>query len=528
MKIAGTLKIEIIKPADESVSWREAGSRMHAISRALGYSLNNTLSDFYPQIVEYIKAKRNGDKATLSKGDIEKALRENWNSELARSYEYRRQQYAKKIKGRGKKVAEPNSHTYLPITEYFSSQTVDLIMSRFAGDHLKDLIVGNSSLPSWNINVAFSIRERACRMEGKADKARLSIPLWGAGNKATTFIVAPSGGSAIATWNKLIEDFSKRKEIVDYESRLKDKNASAEDKALALNKLETMEAMKLGKISIKFNNNKRKWFALISWTKYQPDVTATNKSAAVNFGVNVFLQALCEDGSDWSDSGRDILVTRLRFQARRKSIQFAKRNLGKGSRGHGKKRRELPLTKIGDKESRWVETRIRTSASHLIKWCNRHGISDLYVEDLSGIRDAFEKKTQGDAPEELKRYIHNWPYFQTIQAIEYEGKEHGVRVHTKSARYNSQRCPCCENTDSENVVLVNVADKYLVHNNTSYKSFESFTRFKCTKCGLKGRGDIITCANNLKDVGCNHSLEKQQEKSKKRIAGSLKRIRKTA
>lgn len=520
MKIAGTLKVEIIKPLDST--WDLVGNRMHAMRRSLGHALNLTMRDLYPEAVAEINAIRHKDNVDQKwRNKIEVSLRNHWNSELAFSFENMKQLHNKSPK----KYKDPDPFVFAPIKEYISAETTDLLKSRFTGEHRKSLIKGESSFPSWKNNVAFSARQRSCHIEGKADAARLTFPLWGTGKKAVTFVIAPCGGSARATWNDLVRSDSMRAEIVAWEKIAKDAKASPEDREEATLKLESLGATKMGKVGISYNERKRKWFMLITWTKHKPSPShSAKKAVALNFGCNVFIQALCEDGTTWEDSGLDIRVMRERFRMRRVRYQRSCNLHGSGSRGHGKKRRELPVKRIGDAESRWVETRIRTTASEFVKWCMFHNVTDVYIEDLKGVRDSFERKTKGDAHEEVKRFIHSWSFYETTQAIEYECFEHGINVHAKSAHFNSQRCPSCGHTERDNVSIIKGGGDYIIHNKKSYRSYENWTRFKCTKCGLKQKGDIVTCANHLIDVGCTHTLEKTQEKSKKRISSSLNQI----
>ena len=80
----------------------------------------------------------------------------------------------------------------------------------------------------------------------------------------------------------------------------------------------------------------------------------------------------------------------------------------------------------------------------------------MYIEDLTGIREAFERATGEKAHEEVKRRIHSWPFHETALAIELEGAQRNIRVHRKSARYVSQRCPDCTHTAPENVQEIQI------------------------------------------------------------------------
>lgn len=515
MKLAGTLKLEIIKPVDVT--------RMHALRKSLGWALNVTLRNNFRAAVDEIDARRRGEDAEDSwRETLEKSLRAAWSSELA-ALGRRDEAWSKSKKNKRRRAFRPED--YAPVIEPLSAETVDLLESRFTGEHLKDLIANRASMPSWRGGVAFSARSRACAISGKANEARLTFPLWATGKKATEFVVAPCGGHARAMWTRLVRDCEKRERVVALERVTKDKTASKADRARALFKLEETGAVKLGKVGISYNERKRKWYALVSWTQYRAaPAQGEERHAAVNFGCNVFMRALSEDGDEWDCSGGDILVTRERYRARRRGIQLALRDLGRGSRGRGKARRYLPVTKLDDRESRWVETRIRQIAADLISWCVRHRVTDLHLEDLAGVRESFENSTEGEAPEQVKRLIHSWPYYQARLAIEREGSEHGVRCHVKATAYVSQRCPSCAHTSAENVTTIDRGGDYRIIEGKVFKSVERVTVFKCVECGLRGAGDTIACANHLGDIGRGHALEKRQEKARKRITKAKERL----
>ena len=223
--------------------------------------------------------------------------------------------------------------------------------------------------------------------------------------------------------------------------------------------------------------------------------------------------------------GGGILVTRERFRGRRRSIQRCHRTFGSGSRGRGKKRRELAIRKLDRREHDWVESRIRQIAAAFIAWCQRHEITDVYIEDLSGIRDEFEKQTEGDAPEQLKRYIHSWSFFETRLAIERQGAEHDIRVHVGKSG-SSHRCPSCGDLSAGNVRYVDRPVAWMVYQGRPWKSTERRSVFRCESCGLKAKGDEVTCANMLTDMGRTHALEKRQEKGRRRNTSKIGDLKK--
>lgn len=437
------------------------------------------------------------------------------------------------------------------------------------------------------------------------DSAKIKLPLWGTGSKLVELVILPAGGSHRAEWRKLVAHFHRRNEVVLLQKELeKIRWTQAEKDALAALKTKKREALdalraakrqatdksaraevgalkvahdnieqqikaliaaaqkrvqsekdpleqrlygvtKLGRVGITYNERRRKWFVAISYIEYRPDVTTKGQKAAVNFGVNVFMQALAEDGTPWAQSGDYILAKRMQYAAARKSIQKSKRLFGRGSLGRGKKRRELPLTKRQGDETNFMTTYIRDLAARLIKWCNENDVADLYLEDLAGLREAFEKATEEQAHAEVKRRIHSWPYNRTGQEITRQSFQGRVRVHMRRAAYNSQRCPDCGHTAPENVQEVTVPGLPIVfeqvgrhrwvsgplakQNGVLYRRNEKTWRFECTACGKRGQADIVACMNMLINEGCFGDpsqptpLDKMQEAAKKAVSSDKRK-----
>lgn len=539
MKRTGTLKVEIIKPINRK--WDECGERMRATSQALAPALNTTMRLLFVQAQAQIDAKRTGDNPdTTWQADARRTLRETWASELARRFDYESSESK-----RGRRKHEPQASSYLPIESATAGETVNLLLlSRFAGSHLKDLLACRASIPSWSGQQAIYTEGRACLISGGADAARLRLPLWGTGvAKSEEFVVAPAGGHARALWRRLVRDFARRDDLVAAERAIKEarKRAAqlrkaedsegarlAEEDALRRElELEADRAIKLGRVGWKYNSRKNKWFALLSWTEYVPSATAQGtQTAAVNYGANVFAQALAEDGTPWADPGADIRVARARFGARRRSIQRALRSLGRGSRGHGKKRRYLPLTKLEDAERRWTQSRIRTHAANLIDWCKRHGVTRLLLHDLSGQREAFERKTGEDAPEQIKRYIHSWPWYEARLAVERQAEEFGIVVELRvGTAKDSTTCPECNHEAPENVTLIDRGGETKLVDGRVFREVSRETRFRCEACSAKGQGDVVTCANMLIAAKLKNPLGKMQEKARKRTKSDLKTLK---
>lgn len=533
MKLAGTIKLEVIKPLN--ISWPAFRARANALSRALAPALTLTMREFYPQAIDELDARWKGEKAETDwQLKVRTSLHKQWTSQLVRLFDNDRV-FAKKIK-----KPEPDFHAYVPVIGVQAEETTSYIVSRFTGGHLKDLLASRSSFPSFVGGKAFYCAGRACVVEGGPEDAVLCLPLWKTGRGLTTLAVAPCGGHAKALWRKLVHDFSLRAEVVSIENAIKAARGeeNRKERERLIQQLESRQTMKLGRVGLKFDKKKRKWFALISWTQYRPSGYKEGATAAVNLGVNVFLQALCTDGSAWDYPGTDIRVARERFHARRKSIQQMLRFSGRGARGHGKKRLEQPLTKLRSREQDFMRTKNLVVASWLVRWCLDHGVSKLLLEDLTGIRENFEQRTEGDADTHLKRLLHSWAYYELGQAIEAQAAEFNIEV--KRVKSSSTRCPECKHDEPENVQLVDRGGEYLLHPKPSredpesvkrakvYKSVDRGTKFECKSCGTKTKGDVATCANMLLDEVGDGGLAKAQEAARKRSRAEITTINRRA
>ena len=530
MKIGGTLKMEIMAPT--GMPWSELKPRMFALRKTAAQALTLTMQHYHAEASEELRAFWAGEASDKKwRGQAYKTLGVCWDQQLQRLKEFRKD--------------DDRCRAYEPVKTSITLETSDSLLSRFSGDHLRDLIAGRASFPSFTEGNAFYAGACAVSISGTADAARVRFPFWGQGKHATELVVSPAGGHARATWRKLVADYERREEVASLEGQLKQKGCSGERRKLIIGKLEMLGLTKLGKVGLKFDERRRKWFALVSYTQYRADATGAGQKAALNFGVNVFIQAVAEDGAEWHEDGDQILAKRIEMVSIRKRIQRSIRTFGSGSKGRGRARRELPLTKRKGDESRFVQTYIRQLAVQIVAWCKRHGVADLYLEDLAGIREQFERATEGQAHEEVKRRIHHWPFYETRQAIERQGAECGVRVHCKGARYVSQRCPDCGHTDPQNVQEIVVPGMPLIHEGKAYRRIEKTSRFECRGCGKRGGADYIACLNHLKDAGAfdgndkggdggdggeaRTPLGKIQEKARKSVSGDKrKKVRRSA
>ncbi len=501
--IQGTLKVQVIKPIGES--WDVVGERLRTLRRVIGPALNQTMRLLYPRALQHIHGEEAEQSletavygAAVKDGRclaigierdemIQKKLNENTENamkaravkELGRPdvrklslpalLELARPNHAKLADDIQKTIERVDTtRSHAPILASVADATAKGIVARFRGEHLKDLQQGRASLPSWKVGAPLVARAHDCAVAGSANEANLSFPLWKSGAGATVLRVAPNGASGRATWSRLVRG--------EY---------------------------KLGTVSLKYDERRRKWYALITWTGEGALRPSAGQAASLNFGVNVFLTAVAEDGTIHRVDGGDILHMRRKAWHRRSDIQRSLDSRGDGGRGHGKTRALQSITQIEDADSRFSATKNRQVAAGLLTWCQRHGVGLLYVEDLKDLRDSVG----ADEHSEVKRLIHTWPFFQLRKDIERAAEKAGtVRIQVSSPSHVSQTCPWCDHVSADNVKTKPGRKEFLSYHGREWSRADKTTVFTCVneKCLAYMDGDAVACVNHLKKQG--HSI----------------------
>jgi len=496
--VGGTLKCEIV-----ACDWDLVAPRLRALRDTCAQALTLTMRDLYPDAVDALKGAWDGEKFVRAwEASGEKRLREHWNAALARRSVFVAEMKAKAKekgpeKGPQQEPQEPqepqkepqDQQAHAPVTEYFTAETVDQILSRFAGEHLKDLLAGRASFPSWRRGCAFYVRSRACEVLGPVREARLLFPLWGAGRKATELRVAPCGREGEIAWRRLVDG------------------------------VRDGQGLKMGRVGITHDERRRKWYVLVTWTETIEHKERAGQAAALNLGCNQFVVAVAEDGSVFRVDGTDILAKRRQWNARRASIQRNLATMGSGSKGRGVKRRMAPIARLDDAERRWMESKNRQIAASLRRWCIVHGVARLVREDLSGIRDAFDRKNpdaeKSEAGLVVKRMIHSWPFFEFGQAVDRSLLKADVVVDVRVPDRTSQRCSACGHVSPENVQRVDGRVETRTIEGKTWERRERVTKFCCVKCGVTRDGDENAAQNHLLDALGTSCKEDSIQRSKR-------------
>lgn len=247
---------------------------------------------------------------------------------------------------------------------------------------------------------------------------------------------------------------------------------------------------KAGKVSLKYDERKKMWFAHMAFSFHDAEVSLDpRRILGMDLGVvNVACYKVGgERGAEFVRGG-EIEHFRATIQARKRSLQQQRPYAGDGSIGHGYGTRMKPVLNIKDKEARFRDTYNHKISRAIVDYAVDNGCGTIQMEDLTGISTKH-------------KFLKDWPYFDLQTKIEYKAKEHGIAVIKVPAYYTSQRCSRCGCTCEENV-----------HDN--------YRRFTCVECGydadsdynaavnisLPGIGDIIKESQKERKSGANRKL----------------------
>ncbi len=181
-----------------------------------------------------------------------------------------------------------------------------------------------------------------------------------------------------------------------------------------------------------------RWYVRIAYRRRVDSLTG-GRAAAINKGMVCFLAAVTDSGTQWLYDGDDIAAFLAQTQARRRRYQ---RQVRASARiGHGRVRTLRPIEHLSGKAERWRETRCQTIARRFVTWLSKEGVTRLYVDDFSGIRDTPpELLEQG---EWIWQKIQEWPYYQLQMRISSCCEEAGIAVIVRSPQGISQQCSYC-------------------------------------------------------------------------------------
>jgi hypothetical protein len=223
-----------------------------------------------------------------------------------------------------------------------------------------------------------------------------------------------------------------------------------------------------------------RWYVRISYTKSVATAVG-GVSAAVTSGLRSFLVATLASGEAWVHDGKEIEATLKQFQRRRKDYQ----NGSKASArvGHGRERTLTPTRILEAKGEQWRDTRLQVIAKRLGDWLLARGVTTVFLEDFSGIRDALPEKLIVASGDETRGKwiwdrVQEWPYYRQQLSIASYLDARGVAVFLAAAGRTTTLCPSC-GCDSDA--------------NRDLKAW----RLKCIKCKFSRYLDVAQAMNTL-------------------------------
>ncbi|ASJ09320.1 transposase [Thermococcus siculi] len=234
---------------------------------------------------------------------------------------------------------------------------------------------------------------------------------------------------------------------------------------------------KQGRLEIKYDPVRRKWYAHISITvkeKLQgeewvevPREPLGNLSAGIDLGVNNLMAVYLENGQSFLVNGRPL-----------KSIDF-----------YWRKRiadYQSKLNKSGVKKSRKLarmHQKAKLQAKHYINTAVRRTVERLYHLGVSRIVVGYPKGISRNSDKSKKQnYLlsHVWRFNYLIKRLKEVSEEYGIQVFVVSEAFTSKTCPVCGRPHEG----------------------ARFVRglFKCPETGLVFNSDLVGAFNILKKV----------------------------
>lgn len=232
---------------------------------------------------------------------------------------------------------------------------------------------------------------------------------------------------------------------------------------------------KLGDCKIVYDDERRKWYALLAYTTPAPIAPPCDPDAVLvlHRGVYNFLTAMSSTGQfAIVDRGNKLLAQKRQFAARTRSAKTAAGagSLGTGGRGHGRGRRYESYSMLEDKLARIIDTTCKTTAARALTLARQWGCGTVVIEEYGGI--------EPDDDRGARRFITRFPFAQLKGSVAWACKRDGFSVREVPSFYVSTTCPRCGNQDSAQVN----------HHGT----------FKCRRCEFTRGADFVAALHMLR------------------------------
>jgi hypothetical protein len=194
------------------------------------------------------------------------------------------------------------------------------------------------------------------------------------------------------------------------------------------------------------DGSKGKWMLAIAYRRPPKALPAKGPWLVVHRGSRNLFTLLSSGGQPWKRiPGRSLLHQKQCLKARMSDIRTSQSagELGKGARGHGKKRRFAAYSKLEDTLDRLVTTRMRQMAARVVELAKMWRCQGVIVEDYDGIK-------QNTLPDGVRRFVWVLPLAKAKDAIVAAAENAGLRVIECPSLHISTKCPACETIDPRN------------------------------------------------------------------------------
>jgi hypothetical protein len=159
--------------------------------------------------------------------------------------------------------------------------------------------------------------------------------------------------------------------------------------------------------------------------------------------------------------------------------------------GHGRPRALRTIEHLAGVGERWRQTRCQVIARRLATWLADRGVSRVYLDDFTGIRDSPPETLDAKDPKRQQwiwERIQEWPYYQLGMRLEACLMEYGIECIKQEVVGNSMHCPQCFYEDA--------ANKDLRNWKLTCKNPARSSRGR-VGCGYSRHLDVAFCANAL-------------------------------
>jgi putative transposase len=177
-----------------------------------------------------------------------------------------------------------------------------------------------------------------------------------------------------------------------------------------------------------------------------------NGRAALDLGENILMAAAFDDGSAFLYSGRQIKSVRRYWRKVRSKLKQNSRR----------------WKQVAHREKVQVDHLLRQAVSHFLRECEKRGIGEVAVGNLTGI---MEGKNYGKI---INQRLHSWSYRKLVDVLKYKGALMGIKVYEVEERGTSVTCHIC---------------KRALHSNRKYRGL-----YSCS-CGWKIQADLNAALN---------------------------------